>query len=699
MMKTIKDKLFYYAVEKNPHILHEYQQYRWNNVELHKKHRLKSWLYLGNLNFKHRFLKIQSINIGQTEVKKVNQRKPYLYGSESQLSAREPVQHFAKKLLKHDVISFDIFDTLILRPLAVPADMFYMLELEHSYLNFANIRRESEQEARKIKYEASGTYEITIYDIYQIVCEKTGLDIEYCINLELEMEIFLCFGNPYMKQVFEILRNNNKRIIAVSDMYWPKDKLKFILDKCGFSELENIYVSCDYDASKRHMGLYQIVDRDLRKVGNETIIHVGDNYISDIEKGKEFGWDTVYYRNVNVVGKEYRTINMSRLTLSAYRGIVNAHLHNGSNNFTPYYEYGFTYGGVLMVGFCSWIHKYCLEHNIDKILFVSRDGDIIQKTYNLLFNGQTIDNEYIYWSRNPGKILNSEISRFDYFRQYIDYKCGNNQTFTMYDILDSMDLLFLLPELSTVDLNESDPISVNNKDKLKEVILAHWTKVQEHYEKNRIAAKMYFDPIIESSNKVAIVDIGWQGTGLIDLKKTINNVLGYSCDIKCLMMGYFNKDIDYTTPFFMKDEINVFLWSSQHNKELYYKHRRRPQNNILMELFTTAQHPSFKNLRLNDSEKDYEFVFDAPEIENYEMINEVQKGIYDFAKLYYKSFKNMNYMFNISGYDAYEPFNYITEDLTFMKNFFSDYSFNRFIGGVKGNEFYSLDDIFKEFNL
>mgnify|MGYP006974362159 CR=1 FL=1 len=49
------------------------------------------------------------------------------------------------------------------------------------------------------------------------------------------------------------------------------------------------------------------------------------------------------------------------------------------------YEYGYIYGGLFVTGYCSFIHDYCRQHDVDKILFLSRDGDILKQAYELLY--------------------------------------------------------------------------------------------------------------------------------------------------------------------------------------------------------------------------------------------------------------------------------------------------------------------------
>ena len=70
---------------------------------------------------------------------------------------------------------------------------------------------------------------------------------------------------------------------------------------------------------------------------------------------------------------------MSLMVGAAYRGIVNNHMYCGNNSYSMEYEYGYIYGGLFVLGYCTFIHDYYKKNGIDKILFLSRDGDIINR--------------------------------------------------------------------------------------------------------------------------------------------------------------------------------------------------------------------------------------------------------------------------------------------------------------------------------
>ena len=39
----------------------------------------------------------------------------------------------------------------------------------------------------------------------------------------------------------------------------------------------------------------------------------------------------------------------------------------------------------FVLGYCQFIHQYVKNHDVDKLLFLSRDGDVIKKVYEVLY--------------------------------------------------------------------------------------------------------------------------------------------------------------------------------------------------------------------------------------------------------------------------------------------------------------------------
>lgn len=201
-------------------------------------------------------------------------------------------------------VSFDIFDTLIFRMYSKPQRVFEKMfqvnkELFPSGTNdgdWVYSRRIAEKEAEKKSLEKVGQDAITLSDIYD--CLPTAYtDRARLMNLEFECECSSCVLNEeiynLLKYIYEILKID---IILTSDMYLSEIQISQILKRCGFdlSLVKKIYISSAYKESKKRKGLYHIVIDDMQIKANE-LLHIGDNYDSDIIAPVELGIHTYFY--------------------------------------------------------------------------------------------------------------------------------------------------------------------------------------------------------------------------------------------------------------------------------------------------------------------------------------------------------------------------------------------------------------------
>ena len=150
------------------------------------------------------------------------------------------------------------------------------------------------------------------------------------------------------------------------------------------------------------------------------------------------------------------------------------------------YEYGYIYGGFFVVGYCHFIHEYCQKNQVDKVLFLSRDGDILSQVYDMLYPEE--NTEYVYWSRKAATKLMESSDRYDYFRRFLDHKV--NHQITIKDIFKSMELEHMLSDLPEKDMEKAYLTSENVK-LVKKFLLEHWDDVLASYEWEHYVAKVY----------------------------------------------------------------------------------------------------------------------------------------------------------------------------------------------------------------
>lgn len=664
LLKKIKDALYNIFVRAAPPIRDCYEGYVNRHKELHRKLRPLSWLFLLWLNISYHVFRIKPSARG---------RAAYIKTSESALSQRATPAKFAEQLLCYDIVSFDIFDTLIFRPFAVPSDLFHVVGAKHQYLDFAGIREHAEREVRTEKHKNSATYEVTLQEIYDYIERHVGIEAASGMELELETECDLCYANPYMQQVYKILQKQQKTIIITSDMYLQKEALERLLSHCGYQGYAEIFVSCEYQASKHDGKLYDIVKQKMG--ADKKIIHIGDNEKADITSAKKHGLTPIHYPNVNHMGTQFRSEEMSAIVGSAYGGVVNSHLHCGLKTYSLQYEFGFVYGGIFVLGYCKFIHDYVAQNHIDKVLFLARDGAILKRAYDKLYPENK--SEYVYWSRLAAAKLGAERYKFDYFRRFIWHKANNNVTVKA--ALVAMELSVLLAKCP---ISPATIITKEIAKTLEKFISSNWDTVVKTYEPQQIAAKQYYQKVLSDCKTAIAVDVGWAGSGANILNYLVEKKWGIQTKIIGLVAGtntIHNFERNASESLLQTGALVSYIYSQSHNRHLWYTHDPTHDHNIYFEMLLSSTDPSFKGFYPKSNGYSLEFAPSEPQ--NKKAIEEIQNGILDFVALYTKRCAGYSFLLNISGNDAYSPFKLaLRNDAKYMNSVLKGCTFEPFVG-------------------
>lgn len=648
MEKTLRAKIYHFLVNRKPGIRQRYHRFHDGTTGMKK---VVSWFYLLWLNFCYYVLFCRFLG-EQTEFPVYEEKKPPCAESESVLANRDrkSVSETVSFLMQYDVISFDIFDTLIFRPFSEPTDLFFFLGEKTGILDFKRLRMQAEAEARTQKYKEEKHYEIKLSDIWSRLENEIGVTKEQGMQMEQALEMEFCYANPFMQQVFTQLREHGKRLVITSDMYLSKAFISELLQKNGYGGYEELYVSCEYEKSKAEGSLYEVVKRAYPDT--DSMIHVGDNPVSDVKNAKKHGFEVFYYPNVNRNALLYRAYDMSAVVGGAYRGIVNNKLYNGTEQLSMEYEYGYIYGGLFVLGYCNFIHTYAREHGIDKLLFLSRDGDILRQAYAVLFPEEKT--EYVYWSRAAATKLMARYNRYDFFRRYLYHKADG--TYTLEQILKSMRLEFLLDRLLQ-RLPHETYLTSGNVRQVKRFLEANWQDVTAVYDRESKAAELYYKKVLGDSRNALAVDIGWAGSGAIALDYLVQNVWKLPCSITGAVAGtnsVHNFEVDASEIFLQNGKLAAYLYAQSFNRDLWKKHDPNTDDNIFFELLLASPTPQFLGFELDEVSGEVLYLFGKMDA-NPEGMKEIQSGILDFVRDYQKHFSGYPYLFCVSGRDAYAP--------------------------------------------
>ncbi len=294
------------------------------------------------------------------------------------------------KLAAYDVVSFDIFDTLITRSIVEPDQVFKLIEREISNLygkkvDFLKLRKEAEA-AATAQYGAL----TTIDKIYvEISKDKTIGDIAMDIKkLEIDTETRLCMPRKDMVEVFNNLKAMGKHVILVSDMYLNRVEVVGLLHKCGIGGYDELMISCEVGARKDDGTMWDYI---FAGINPETFIHVGDNFRSDSQILMDRGVASHIVLNPKAMlelSDFSYLLDFARTSIpnslmigeAIYGGIFNspfAFADDGSLHFKDIYDFGYTTIGPLMARFAQWL----AEENQDKkerLLLLAREGYMLQ---------------------------------------------------------------------------------------------------------------------------------------------------------------------------------------------------------------------------------------------------------------------------------------------------------------------------------
>ncbi len=125
------------------------------------------------------------------------------------------------------IISFDVFDTLIIRKVKCPTDIFDGLDGRD---DFKQRRIYAEHRARVV----AKNEEITIREIYEQLFPDDPVLLEKVMAKEIKKEVEVCTANEAALSLFNNLLKQGKQIILISDMYLSEKVIKEILTNCGY---------------------------------------------------------------------------------------------------------------------------------------------------------------------------------------------------------------------------------------------------------------------------------------------------------------------------------------------------------------------------------------------------------------------------------------------------------------------------------
>jgi predicted HAD superfamily hydrolase len=306
------------------------------------------------------------------------------------------------------MVSFDVFDTAILRPLTQPTDLFRLLQPGMQqlhgtvHLDFHRVRMRAERQAREHAWEIHRATEVTLANIYAVIQEMTGLPadvVERMQKLEIEAEQVICRPNPVIREVYQWCLAHQKHVLFISDTYLPETVIAGILNACGYRQRDGLLVSSTLGKTKATGELFAEALSCFPHPPARWL-HLGDNLESDVVRARDHQLTTWHCpRQATSLTKDINPGELVARGLMASRPPVHS-------DTTFWQNFGYTTAGPLFVGFTEWLIAQASQRHLQRLYFLSRDGLIMKRVYETLTaqNPNAAEARYLYASRRASNV-------------------------------------------------------------------------------------------------------------------------------------------------------------------------------------------------------------------------------------------------------------------------------------------------------
>ena len=365
------------------------------------------------------------------------------YMNRSYESMLQQVRYADSKL-----IAFDIFDTLLCRPLLDPESIKKIVarrvagEAGRLYMQY---RALAERDAR-----AARGRDVNLEEIYARLGEWTGLNAEILLKIRREEELAEQESLVPRKEVLRLYRDTlaaGKNVVLITDMFLPRTVIEKILHEHGIEGWNGLFLSNEIGVRKDTGGALYKHALDHYGIEPGQLMMIGDNERSDMQVPADMGASFVHLM---------RPVELAR-SLPRFSELVADHEESGSideeltlglvvrRNFDPVgfpgydpaslvpvnpYHLGYSLVGPLLVSFSQWLIQNAKNDGVERLYFLSREGKLIREVYDKWVDGD-VDvpvSDYLVVSRRAAGVAATEnfedvleIARMIYFPNTLEH--------------------------------------------------------------------------------------------------------------------------------------------------------------------------------------------------------------------------------------------------------------------------------------
>ncbi|WP_131745668.1 HAD-IA family hydrolase [Frankia sp. Cppng1_Ct_nod] len=439
-----------------------------------------------------------------------------------------------------EVLTLDVFDTLLLRLVPEPAHAFLLLghrlaaagllAPSVSPAQFAQLRVHAETRARQRSKSLRDTLEARLDEIWSLLLPAlhSSDSVDDLVMLEVNLERDVCRADLAVAELAELaITKLGRPVYLVSDTYFSPDQLARLLHRPELAGIRftKILTSSHAGMSKSD-GLFTHVLADAG-VEPSRVVHLGDNPVADVEGAREHGIVAVHYPKYSGGLKTTLALEGMQAGPTSDTPIDPVHgdygmtalrartLHRADAASVPpglrrHWETGATVFGPVFAGFGEWVAERAAAYGVDRVHCLMREGAFLARVIEEPGRDRGVEAPTLWASRQVCALANVFEGSPQELRGFLVRRRAPSVGQLLRQLgvgLDEVTGLSALAErrLDVPGLLEDTLEALCGDERVRAEIVMTASRLRERYLR-------YLDSQLGDADTIVVVDLGWGGT-------------------------------------------------------------------------------------------------------------------------------------------------------------------------------------------
>lgn len=373
-----------------------------------------------------------------------------------------------------ELLSLDVFDTVVTRTCGRPLDLFVWLGRRLAAKGFINCSPEVFAQARASAEQAVWRREggldskAGLTDFYVEVTRRLHLDealVPDLVTAELSLEKDVLRTVPSAQRLLKHCQDLGLSVVFVSDTYFPADFIEHRLGAMGLLTSDShCLVSSEEAKSKASGRLFEHLISDGSTPGD--ILHVGDHPHSDVAVPRLTGLDTRWCTEARLNRYEEQLADATLTTAGFATSLAGAsrmaRLATAVRNRreAAIRDVAAGVAAPTLSGYVLWILKRAQELSLERLVFLARDGQVLAEMASRMAAamGVSLDVRYLFVSRQSTNLA----ATFNVDEEETGWVFRDVSQLSAAEFLDRFDLEWAdVSELLGVPKGQTEPSSAS----------------------------------------------------------------------------------------------------------------------------------------------------------------------------------------------------------------------------------------------